>query len=216
VDALSALVARDGYLVVALTIGLESMGLPLPGETMLITAAIYAGSTHRLHIVTLLAFAIAGAIIGDNAGYVIGRRFGYPLLLRYGHVLRIDASRIKLGEYLFKHHGGAVVFIGRFVAVLRALAALLAGINCMPWRRFLVFNAIGAIVWAAGYGLAAYTFGRELERFSGPLSWTVAAIACVSVVCAIVFVRRHEGELRARAEREFPGPLPSRRPRRDA
>lgn len=206
-ESLSGLIAHHGYIVVATTIGLESMGIPLPGETMLISAAIYAGSTHGLSIWPLLFSGIGGAILGDNLGFAIGRRYGYPLLLRYGSLVRIDEPRIKLGEYLFKHHGGSVVFIGRFVAVLRALAALLAGINRMPWRRFLVFNALGAIVWAGGYGYAAYLFGRELERISGALSWVFIGVAAMAVVIGVTFLRRHEAELIGRAEREFPGRL---------
>jgi membrane protein DedA with SNARE-associated domain len=205
VESLSSLVSHHGYLVVTLAIGLESMGVPLPGETMLISAAIYAGSTHGLRLWPLLLSAILGAIVGDNLGFAIGRRYGHPLLLRHGHLLRINASRIKLGEYLFRHHGGSVVFIGRFVAVLRALAALLAGINQMPWRRFLVFNALGAVVWAGGYGYAAYLFGRELERVSGALSWVFIGAAALGVLVGFIFVRRHEAELIARAERDAPG-----------
>ena len=136
-ESLSGLIAHHGYAVVAVTIGLESMGIPLPGETMLLSAAVYAGSTHHLSLGPLLASAMAGAILGDNLGFVLGRRYGYPLLLRYGHLLRITEPRMKLGEYLFKHHGGAVVFLGRSVSVLRALAAVLAGINQMSWQRFL-------------------------------------------------------------------------------
>ena len=206
-DSLSGLVAHHGYLVVAFAIGLESMGVPLPGETLLIAAAIYAGSTHQLHIVLLIVSAIAGAIAGDNLGFVIGRRFGSPLLRRYGHLVRIDASRIKIGELLFRHHGGKVVFIGRFVALLRALAAFLAGVNGMPWPRFLAFNVAGAIVWAGGYGAAAYLFGREIERVSGAVSWTIAAIGLLAAAAGFLFIRRHEAALIARAEREFPGPL---------
>jgi membrane protein DedA with SNARE-associated domain len=179
---------------------------------MLVTAAVYAGSTHHLSILVLIAWAITGAIVGDNVGFILGRRFGYPLLLRYGYVLRIDDSRIKLGEFLFRHHGGKVVFIGRFVAVLRALAALFAGINCMPWRRFLIVNAAGAVAWAAGYGAAAYWFGKELERVSASLTWVIVAVAIVGVTAVLVFLRRHESELTAQAEREMPGPL--RRDRR--
>jgi membrane protein DedA with SNARE-associated domain len=207
VDTLPGLVARHGYLVVAFAIGLESMGIPLPGETLLVAAAIYAGSTHQLHILLLIVSAIAGAIAGDNLGFIIGRRFGYPLLRRYGHLVRIDTARIKLGQLLFRHHGGKVVFIGRFVAVLRALAALLAGVNGMPWRKFLAFNVAGAIVWAGGYGTTAYLFGREIERVSGAVSWTIAAIGLLAAAAGFLFIRRHEAALTARAEREFPGPL---------
>ena len=131
--------------MVAFVIGLESMGLPVPGETTLVTAGIYAGTTGRLNIALVVAAASTGAILGDNLGYWIGHRFGYRLLLRYGRLLRLTPARIKLGQYLFHRHGGTVVFFGRFMALLRTLSALTAGINWMPWWRFLFFNAAGGI-----------------------------------------------------------------------
>jgi membrane protein DedA with SNARE-associated domain len=204
---LSELVARHGYAVVAVAIGLESTGVPVPGETMLVTAAIYAGTTHHLNIGLVILWACVGAIAGDNLGFIIGRRFGYPLLLRYGDLLNLNPARIKLGEFLFRHHGGKVVFLGRFVALLRALAALLAGINCMPWTRFLFFNATGAVVWASVYGSAAYWFGEEIERFSRPVSVAIVIVAVLATVAFLTFVRRHEAALEAAAEREIPGPL---------
>src|SRR5262245_19415352 len=121
--SLSDPIARQGYWIVAAAVGLESMGLPVPGETVLVTAAAYAGATHRLSVVVVIVAAAIGAIVGDNVGYLIGRRFGYPLLVRYGYLVRMNTSRIKLGQFLFLRHGKRVVFFGRFVAVLRALAA---------------------------------------------------------------------------------------------
>lgn len=200
-DALSSLLVSHGYWVVALVITLESMGIPMPGETMLVTAGIYAGSTHNLNIGLLVLAAASGAILGDNLGFWLGRRFGVDLLHRYGHLVRIDPPRIRLGQFLFDRHGGKVVFFGRFVAVLRALAALLAGTNCMDWRRFLLFNAAGGAVWATVYGVGAYVFGREVERMQGPIAALGAAGAAVAVVAGIWFVRRHEAALSAQVER---------------
>src|SRR3954451_11139595 len=97
VGFISEIIARHGYAVVAIAIGLESMGIPMPGETMLVSAAIYAGTTHEMNIVFLIAWATAGAIIGDNLGFIIGRRFGHRLLLQHGDRLGINASRIRLG-----------------------------------------------------------------------------------------------------------------------
>lgn len=103
------LVVTYGYVVVALIVALESMGLPLPGETVLIAAAVYAGVTHRLSIVPLIGAAAFGAVLGDNLGFWIGRRFGFALLRRYGHFVGLDERRLKLGRYLFDRHGGKVV-----------------------------------------------------------------------------------------------------------
>jgi membrane protein DedA with SNARE-associated domain len=210
---LADLIATHGYWVVAAIVAIESMGIPAPGETALVTAAIYAGTTHRLSIVFVILAAAAGAILGDNVGYLAGRRFGYKLLLRYGPRLGLTEPRIKLGQFLFARHGGKVVFFGRFVAVLRALAALLAGINVMPWKRFLFFNAVGGVVWATTFGLAAYAFGEQIERVKGPLSIAGLGLAVVGAFAFAWFVRRHEATLQAEAERALPGPLRSNHPR---
>jgi membrane protein DedA with SNARE-associated domain len=206
-ETLDSLIASNGYWVVATVVALESMGIPVPGETTLVTAAIYAGTTRRLDIWLVIAAAAAGAIAGDNVGYLLGRRFGLRLLLRYGPLLRIGTPRIKLGRYLFYRHGGKVVFFGRFIAILRALAAILAGINCMAWRRFLFFNATGGVVWAAAYGLGAYEAGAYVETLSGKAGFLIAALAVVGIGAGLWFVRRHEAELERRAEAALPGPL---------
>jgi membrane protein DedA with SNARE-associated domain len=197
---LTNLIASQGYWIVAAVVALESMGIPMPGETTLVTAAIYAGTTHRLDIGLVITAAIAGAILGDNAGYWLGRELGYRLLVRYAPILRISAPRIRLGQYLFRRHGGKVVFFGRFVAVLRALAAPLAGINCMPWWRFLFFNAIGAIVWATAYGMAAYAAGEYVLTLKWRVGAAAGLLAAVAIVAGILFVRRHEVELQRKAD----------------
>ena len=207
VHHLADLIAAHGYIVVAAIVSLESMGLPLPGETTLVTAAAYAGTTHRLDIGVVVAAAAAGAIVGDSVGFWIGRRFGHALVIRYGRMVGIDDGRVKLGQYLFARRGGSVVFFGRFIALLRALAALLAGINCMPWGRFLFFNVAGGIVWAAVFGGGAYLLGEAFERLQGVLA--VAGIAGGAIACllALRFVRQHEAALLAEAERALPGPV---------
>ena len=170
VHHLGSLISAHGYVVVATVVGLESMGLPLPGETTLVTAAVYAGTTHGLNIGLVVAAACVGAIVGDNIGFWIGQRYGRGLLERYGRYLRLDARRLQLGRYLFARHGGSVVFFGRFLALLRTVAALLAGINNMPWRRFLFFNAAGGVVWASVFGIGAYVAGEQFARLEGPLA----------------------------------------------
>ena len=108
--------------------------------TTLILAAIYAGSTHQLDLSMVIVAAAAGSIVGNMIGFWIGRELGYRALLRYGHRVGLTEGRIKLGQYLFQGHGGKIVFFGRFIPLLRMLAALLAGLNCMSWLRFVLYK----------------------------------------------------------------------------
>jgi membrane protein DedA with SNARE-associated domain len=205
--SIAHLIHTYGLVVVAGVIGLECVGLPVPGETVLILAAIFAGTMHDLNIVEVILTAAVAAIVGQSLGYVIGREFGYWLLLRYGNYLRITESRIKLGQYLFLRHGGKIIVVARFVPVLRALAGILAGANRMPWRQFLLANAAGAFAWAAFFGFAAYMLGRQVERIAGPMVIIIGIIAVVVIAAAANFAGRHEAQLAAEAERALPGPL---------
>jgi membrane protein DedA with SNARE-associated domain len=196
-----------GYLAVFVMVGIESIGIPLPGETMLIAAAVYAGSTHNLSIGLIVAAAAAGAIVGDNIGYSVGRHGGWRLLRRYGHRVGIDERRLKLGRYLFLRHGGKVVFLGRFTAILRTYAAALAGANHMPFRRFFSFNASGGIVWASVYGVGYYYAAHLLEKLDTPITVTFIVLAAATFLAGFIFIRRNIGEWEDRAERALPGPL---------
>jgi membrane protein DedA with SNARE-associated domain len=204
---LAHLIETYGLVVVAGVIGLESIGLPFPGETVLIASAIFAGTEHHLNIVAVVLTAVGGAVVGQMIGYVIGREFGYWLLLRYGGYVRITESRIKLGEYLFLRHGRKIVFIARFIPFLRSLAGILAGANRMPWRQFLVANIVGACVWATFFGSAAYLLGREVERLAGSMVLILGIATAIVIGIGATFVRRHEAQLAAEAERALPGPL---------
>ena len=206
---LPQLIATHGYWIIALVVALESMGVPLPGETALVSASIYAGATGNLEIVGVVAAAAAGATMGDNAGYWVGRRVGLPLLLRYGRHLGITEDRAKLGRYMFARFGGVVVFMARFIAVLRVLAAFLAGVNRMDWLRFFAFNIAGGIVWASLFGFGAYALGSQAERMSGALAAATVLLAIGFVAVAIILMRRQEARLMAAALRAYPGPLSS-------
>jgi membrane protein DedA with SNARE-associated domain len=196
-----------GYLAVALFVAVESLGVPLPGETMLITAAAFAAATHQLSIAGVIAAAIVGAIVGDNIGFGIGWFGGYPLLRRFGKYVRLDEPKLKVGRYIFMRHGAKVVFFGRFVSVLRTYAAFLAGTNRMHWIRFVIANALGAIVWATLYGVAAYTLAGAISKLSTPVEIGFAALAVVVIVAAAIFVRMNIRRLEAVAEAAIPGPL---------
>ena len=199
--------ATYGYLAVFVFVGIESLGIPFPGETMLVTAAIYAGTIGNLSILLVVGSAATGAIVGDNIGFGIGHWGGYRLLVRYGKYIRLDQAKLKVGRYIFHRHGGKVVFFGRFVSVLRTYAAFLAGTNRMRWWRFLVYNAAGGIVWATLYGAGAYFLGRQIEKLSGPVGIGLAVAAALVIIAAFFIVRRSESRLEERAEEEFPGPL---------
>jgi membrane protein DedA with SNARE-associated domain len=206
-DTLTHLLDAYGYWAIAAVIAVESAGIPLPGETVLVVAATYAGQAHRLDISWIIVAAASGAVLGDNLGYLAGRGLGFRLLRRYGRAIRFDERRLKLGIWLFRRYGVLVVFLGRFVAVLRAWAAFLAGTNRMPWGRFLVANAGGGILWAAVVGLLAYTGGEQAARLSGAARWVALGLGVAALVAGVLFVRRHEKRLEDEAERAIPGPL---------
>ncbi len=201
------LLTTYGYIAVLIFVGIESIGIPFPGETMLLIAAIYAGTTHQLFIHLIILAAATGAILGDNIGFLVGREGGYRLLRRYGRYIRLNERKIKLGFYLFRKHGGKVVFFGRFVAILRTLAAFLAGTNRMSWPRFLLFNALGGIVWATVYGLGGYLLGNNIHLLTGPVSIITIVLASLIVLAFLIFLRRNEHRLEDEAERAFPGPI---------
>lgn len=173
------LLINYGYLAVFTLVLLESAGMPLPGETALIAAAIYAGTQHTMDIGLVIAAAAGGAILGDNLGFWIGRKLGRGLLVRYGRYIRLDQQKLDVAEYLFMRQGGKIVFFGRFVAFLRALAAILAGISHFPPFQFFFYNAAGGIVWAALFGFGGYLLGQGMTNVAGPLGWGALAVMCL-------------------------------------
>jgi membrane protein DedA with SNARE-associated domain len=196
-----------GAWIVFVLVFLESTGLPLPGEAILVSAAIFAGTTHNMSIALVLLSAAVGAILGSIIGFWIGDRYGYPLLLRYGSYIGLTETRIKIAQYLFRRQGIVVVLIARFVAVLRSVVGFIAGANRMPFARFVIANSAGAVVWALFYGLGAYYLGKGVEEFARPVAITLAVVGGAVVVLMIVYFRRKEQELAAAAERDIPGPL---------
>ena len=201
------LISSYGYYAVFLIVGLESVGIPLPGETVLIAAATYAATSGHLNIWVVFGVAAAGAILGDNAGYWIGYKGGYRLARKYGPKIRLDERKLKVGRYVFDRHGGKVVFFGRFVSVLRTFAAFLAGTVRMAWPRFLAYNALGGVVWAAVYAFGFYAAGNTLKKLSGPLNYAAVAVAVAVVLVVLVVVRRQTNLLADKAEAAYPGPL---------
>jgi membrane-associated protein len=174
-----------GLVLLFAVIAAESAGVPLPGETALIAAAILAERGHY-SIFAVIAVAACAAIIGDNVGYWIGRTGGRALLERWGPVRRYAERALPPGERFFRRHGGKTVFIGRFVAVLRVTAAWLAGITHMPWWRFFLWNAAGGIVWATGVSLLAFYFGKAAA--DAVQTYGVYALIAIVVIVVLGFV----------------------------
>ena len=197
-----------GYLAVFGFVALESLGVPLPGETALIAAALYAGSTHRLNIGLIALIAAVAAVAGDNGGYWLGRHGGTRLVRRYGHWVRLDARRLKVGRYLFARHGGKVVFFGRFITVLRTYAAFFAGLNGMRRSRFLVANATAGVLWAAVVSFGAYALGSAATQVGTALSIGGLAVAGVLAIAVALGMRKAMRRLEERAEAAFPDPPP--------
>lgn len=202
-ETLTGVVASYGYYAVFLVIALESAGVPMPGETVLVSAAIYAGTKHGLDIRLVVLAAAAAAILGDNLGFWVGRRYGQGLLTRHGPRGGLDQRKQQLGRFLFKRYGGAIVFFGRFVALLRTYSALLAGANGLRPVTFFLWNAAGGITWACLFGFGGYLLGKGLERVAGPLGWIALALAVIGGVLLWRFYKRHEERLLDAVEREM-------------
>ncbi len=202
-----SLVATAGYPVVFGLVAGESLGIPLPGETAVIAAGLYAGRTGRLSPWVIFAVAACAAVIGDNVGYWIGSTGGYRLARRYGPKVRLDQRRLKIARYVFDEHGVKVVFLGRFVSILRTYAAFLAGTSKMAWRRFLPANAAGGVIWAALYTFASYLAGNAFRHLSTTLDIVLGVVAAIVIAALLLLLRRRADQLAEAAERRYPGDL---------
>jgi membrane protein DedA with SNARE-associated domain len=196
-------VARDvGYPVLFLLVAIETMGIPLPGETALFTAGILA-SHGDLSIEVVIAVAASAAILGDNVGFLIGRRLGRRLLLRDGLLAAQRRRLVELGEPFFARHGPKAVFLGRWIAGLRITSAWLAGVNRMSWPTFLFWNALGGICWAVSVALVAYFLGRGAERVLNLAGVGGAGVVVVGGLAVWLVVRwRERARLRAGRRRD--------------
>jgi membrane protein DedA with SNARE-associated domain len=198
-------VAVLAYLVVALVIGVESMGVPLPGETTLVAAALLA-SQHHLKIEFVIIAAAAGAIVGDSIGYFVGRKAGRRLFERLGRRFHhFSEDRIVRAEKYFHKYGVWTVFFGRFVALLRIFAGPMAGMLRMHYPRFLAANAAGGIAWSATIGIVAYKIGDNADQiFSRVSLWALVGIAAVAVALYVVHKVR-----KRRKHTDVPQPSPA-------
>jgi membrane protein DedA with SNARE-associated domain len=173
-----------GYGALFALVFAESAGVPVPGETSLLAAGALAGSGHLLLPLVIGVGALA-AILGDNLGYWIGRRGGRAVLLRDGRFAHHRRRAVAKGDAFFARHGAKTVFLGRWVPGVRVVAAVLAGASAMPWRTFLVYNATGALVWAAGISCIAALFG-----VAGAATWMAVTFGAALAVAAVAAVRQ--------------------------
>ena len=198
---LLSLIATYGYIVVFLLVLVESSGVPLPGETSLLIAAALAATGH-LWLPGVIVAAAIGAILGDTAGYWVGRTSGLRLLRKHGRIVRFDEAKLARAQDFFARHGDKTVFLGRFIPVGRIFTAVLAGMSRMHYRRFLVWNAAGGIVWALGMGTLGYVFGYQLPVLEGIIRHSgLALLALVLLALAVRAVWTRRDALRGVGQR---------------
>jgi membrane protein DedA with SNARE-associated domain len=197
---------RWGYLAVAGVIGVESFGVPAPGQTIMVAAAIYAGAG-RLNVVAVGAIAFLAAVLGDNIGYWIGVRGGRRLVHRFGRYILLTPERLARAERFFARRGNRIVMAARFIDGLRQFNGVIAGITAMPWRTFLLYNAVGAALWVGWWTTVSYLLGTHLVKIIEHTHrykwWVLAGIA----LCIAGYVMLHVRHVRRRRAREVAEPV---------
>jgi membrane protein DedA with SNARE-associated domain len=181
--------ADYGYLAVGTFLFLEDFGVPLPGETMLIAASLYAGAGH-LNVWAVGIVAFVAAVLGDNVGYLIGRKGGVVLIHRYGKYVFITPERYDKAHAFFQDHGGWVVTVARFFEGLRQLNGVIAGTVGMPWKRFLVFNMLGAALWVGTWTSVGYLAGNHVETIARYFTYFAIGFTVVVVTYLVLHLRR--------------------------
>jgi len=200
-ELLRGYVAQYGYWAVGITLLLENAGIPLPGETVLLLASFLAYSQHELSLPWVMLVAISAASVGDNLGFWIGSRGGRPFLDRYRSTFRIAPEIVERGENLFARYGAATVFFARFLFGLRIIAGPLAGVLRMPWRRFVIWNVLGAALWVVVISSIGYKFGQHWDKVMALLERLniVAAVIAICVVVGVWLWRRRTAKNRKNA-----------------
>jgi len=187
IDFIEPLFANWGYMIIFLVALLEHsfmVGLVIPGDAVLLLGALYAG-LGQLNIVWVILLAFLGSVAGDNLGYFLGRKLGRPVLDRHGEFMRLR-TRVVLVERYFEKYGGATIFIARFVTFAGTLVAPVAGMSKMKYRKFLTYEVAGSLVWATGYGLLGYFFGRNEELIQKVFSYVGNTLLAVFVLIALI------------------------------
>jgi membrane-associated protein len=187
-----------GYWTLIVVLLLENAGLPLPGETTLLFASFLAYSERELHVGYIILTGILACTVGDNLGYMIGYRGGRPLLERYQRIFHIRARTIARGERLFNRYGSVTIFFARFLFGMRIIAGPMAGVLRMPWKRFVLFNFLGASVWVSAITLIGYFFGSQWEFVVALVKrMNIVVLAVVGVLILILWWRRRQRRRRA-------------------
>jgi undecaprenyl-diphosphatase len=197
IDVVSQWIGSYGYVLVALFLFIEALGVPIPGETALVTAAALAGRG-TLSIGGVMLAAFIGTVSGGHAGYWIGMRGGRALLTRHGRWVGLTEARLDKTQKFFDHHGAKTVLMGRFVAVVRSFIGILAGLTSMPIRTFAAYNAAGGAIWAATFATLGYLFGRNLPKlvhYIGRVSLVVALL--IAIIASVIFLSRWFAKNRA-------------------
>ena len=197
-NALAPLLDHWGYLAVGFLLFLEDFGVPVPGETVLIAASVYAGAG-RLNIVAVGVTGFAAAVLGDNTGYAIGRFGGRSLVLRFGRYVMLTEERLSRAESFFTRHGGKIVTVARFIEVLRQANGIIAGITRMPWLRFLAFNALGAALWVGTWTTVGCLAGNHIQAIYTQANRYALYLLAAAAAAIAALVIRHR---RRRARRE--------------
>ncbi|NUQ99698.1 MAG: DedA family protein [Streptomyces sp.] len=203
---LAPLLDHWGYGAVGGLLFLEDFGVPVPGETMLIAAAVYAGAG-RLNVVGVAVIAFVAAVCGDNIGYVIGRYGGHRLVTRYGRYVLLTPARVAKAEAFFVRNGGKVVTVARFIEGLRQANGIVAGLSEMPWRRFLFFNALGAALWVGVWVTLGDLAGNHIGTLYPAIQrYELYVLAAAGVALAVVVVRHLRRRRTMDASRPSPDP----------
>jgi membrane protein DedA with SNARE-associated domain len=193
-DLLRNAVVQYGYWAVGAALLLENAGIPVPGETILLLASFLAYSQHELRLVWIIVVATLAATLGDNLGFALGFYGGRALFGRYQTMFRIRAATLERGEKLFAQYGAVTIFFARFIFGMRIIAGPMAGVLRMPWRKFLIFNFLGAAVWVTTISGVGYLFGRHWQRLQQDLKrFDVIALIVVLVVALVLWRRNRNG-----------------------
>ncbi len=196
-DVVSQWVAQYGYVLIALFLFIEGAGVPVPGETVLVTAAALAGRG-TLSIAGVVVASWVGTVLGEHAGYWIGLRGGSAFLTRYGRYVGLSDKRLSTTNKFFEQHGAKTLLLGRFVAFVRSFIGIFSGISKMPLGRFTLYNALGGAIWIATFSIVGYAFGRNLPRlvhYIGRVSLLLAVL--IAIIAVVVFLWRWFGKNRA-------------------